>query len=119
MTKPRSAPVVSAMASSGGIPGVVVSKGITAAYPLRVVGIRALLSSVFLCVVSSFCRSQTHNVVCSDGYGEFEAKFTTGVTGSVGPARNGKLARLTAPKRAKHDVQQPISSSSERDGTPS
>jgi len=66
--------------------------GIPAAYPLRVVRVRAWLSSVFLCTVSSFCPSQTRNILCSDGYDKFEAKFATGVTVSVGAARNGKLA---------------------------
>jgi hypothetical protein len=67
--------------------------GIPAAYPLRVVRVTAWLSSVFLCTASSFCPGQTHDVLCSDGYDKFEAKFSTGVTVSVGAARNGKLAK--------------------------
>jgi hypothetical protein len=67
--------------------------GVPADDPLRVVRLRAWLSSAFLCTVSSFCPSQTRNVLCSDGYDKFEAKFSTGVTVSVGAARNGTLAK--------------------------
>ncbi len=55
--------------------------------------IRASLLSVFLCGVSGFCTGQAHNSVCSDGYGTFEVKFTTGVTVSVGHAKNGDFSR--------------------------
>jgi hypothetical protein len=61
--------------------------------PPHVVRVRALFSSIFFCVVSSFCHGQAHDVVCSDGSGKFEVKFTTGVTVSVGAAKNGGLSR--------------------------
>jgi hypothetical protein len=64
-----------------------------------------MLLSVFACLVSCFCRSQTHNLLCSDGYDKFEAKFTTGVTVSVGAARNGKLARQTCEATLRWDKQ--------------
>jgi hypothetical protein len=63
------------------------------AHPPRALRVRALLSSIFFCLVSSFCSSQTHDLVCSDGSGKFEVKFTTGVTVSVGAAKNGGLSR--------------------------
>jgi hypothetical protein len=63
------------------------------AHPPRALRVRALLSSIFFCVVSSFCSSQTHDLVCINGSGKFEIKFTTGVTVSVGPAKTGALSR--------------------------
>ncbi len=56
-------------------------------------GVRALLASVLFCVAPSFCSGQSHDVLCNDGYGKFEVKFTTGVTVRVGPAKNGELSR--------------------------
>jgi len=45
----------------------------------------------FLCV-SSLCRAQDHDVLCSHGSGSFEAEFHGGVIVQVRAARNGKLA---------------------------
>jgi hypothetical protein len=54
--------------------------------------VSTLLFCVSLCLLSDFCSSQTPGIVCSDGIGHFEVKFTTGVTVTVGAARTGKLA---------------------------
>jgi hypothetical protein len=78
---------------------------VAAKHPVNAVPRGALLLSVLVCVVSCFCRSQTHNILCSDGYDKFEAKFTTGVTVSVGAARNGKLARRTCEATLRWDKQ--------------
>jgi hypothetical protein len=43
------------------------------------------------CVTASACHAQTHDVVCRDGVGDFEAEFPTGVKVRVGPARIGDL----------------------------
>jgi hypothetical protein len=66
---------------------------IMVAHPPSALRVRALFSSIFFCVVSSFCQGQAHDVVCNDGSGKFEVKFTTGVTVSVGAAKNGGLSR--------------------------
>jgi hypothetical protein len=60
---------------------------------MNAIRVRAWLLSVFLCGVSGFCTDQRHNFVCNGGYGTFEVKFATGVTVSVGPARNGDFSR--------------------------
>ena len=46
-------------------------------------------------VMSKFCHAQVHDVLCSDGDGNFEAEFHTGVKLHVGAARNGGLATRT------------------------
>jgi hypothetical protein len=66
---------------------------------LTCVQIRTVLWIALLSVISSFCSSQTHNVVCRDGYGKFEGKFATGVTVSVGAAKNGQLAKRVCEAR--------------------
>jgi hypothetical protein len=65
--------------------------------------ISALLSSIFFCAVSTFCSGQTHNIVCSDGYGKFGAKFASGVTVSVGAAKKSQLARRVCEARLSWD----------------
>lgn len=44
---------------------------------------------VFLCLLSSLCCAQAHDVLCSDGNGSFEVQFRTGVKVSVGPGKDG------------------------------
>jgi hypothetical protein len=66
---------------------------------------RMLLSSVFFCIASIICRSQTRDLVCSDGYGKFEVKFTTGVTVSVGAARNSALSKRVCTANLAWDKQ--------------
>jgi len=75
------------------------------AHPPRALRVTPLLSSVFFCVVSSFCSSQTHYLVCSDGYGKFEVKFATGVTVSVGAAKNGELSKRVCKANLTWDKQ--------------
>jgi len=53
--------------------------------------------------VSTFCSGQTHNIVCSDGYGKFGAKFASGVTVSVGAAKKSQLARRVCEARLSWD----------------
>jgi len=65
--------------------------------------VSAFLSSIFFCVVSTFCSGQTHNIVCSDGYGKFESKFGSGVTVSVGAVKNSQLARRVCGARLSWD----------------
>jgi hypothetical protein len=52
----------------------------------------AVMGLFCLLCVSSLCRAQGHDVVCSDGSGSFEAEFHGGVIVQVRAARNGKLA---------------------------
>jgi hypothetical protein len=49
--------------------------------------------SILFCVISTLCRSQPHDVVCNDGFGSFNFKSITGVTVSVGAAKNGEFAQ--------------------------
>jgi hypothetical protein len=52
----------------------------------------ASLALFFLSFLSAgVCHAQSHDVVCRDGSGDFEAEFQTGVKVSVGPARNEEL----------------------------
>jgi hypothetical protein len=74
------------------------------AHPPRALRRKALLSA-FFCVVSSVCYGQTHDVVCSDGYGRFEVKFATGVAVNVGPAKNGALSKRVCEARLAWDKQ--------------
>ena len=53
---------------------------------------RTLQLAAFLCVASIACRSQTHDVLCRNGFSSFDTKFTTGVTVSVGAVKNATLA---------------------------
>jgi hypothetical protein len=39
------------------------------------------------CLTASVCHAQSHDVVCREGVGDFEAEFQTVVTVRVGPAR--------------------------------
>jgi hypothetical protein len=39
------------------------------------------------CLTASVCHAQSHDVVCREGVGDFEAEFQTGVSVRVGPAR--------------------------------
>jgi hypothetical protein len=52
----------------------------------------SLLLCVSLCLLSDFGSSQTPGIVCSNGIGHFEVKFSTDVKVTVGAARTGKLA---------------------------
>jgi hypothetical protein len=52
--------------------------------------VRALLFVFFL--TSSVCVAQTHDVLCTEGDGNFEAQFRTGIKVRVGAARNGTFA---------------------------
>jgi hypothetical protein len=61
--------------------------------PLNRRRLRIFEFSIFFCVISTLCRSQSHGVVCSDGFGSFNFKSTTGVTVSVGAAKNGEFAQ--------------------------
>jgi hypothetical protein len=42
---------------------------------------------LFSCLTANVCRAQSHDVVCREGVGDFEAEFLTGVKVRVGPAR--------------------------------
>jgi hypothetical protein len=54
----------------------------------------AAVPALFLifCAAASVCHAQSHDVICRDGAGDFEAEFHTGVKVHVGAARNGELA---------------------------
>lgn len=67
--------------------------------------VSAFLSSIFFCVVSTFCSGQIHNIVCSDGFGKFESKFASGVTVRVGAAKNSQLARRVCEARLSWDKE--------------
>jgi hypothetical protein len=47
---------------------------------------------LFLCLFPDVCRAQSRDVTCSQGTGDFETEFSTGVQVHVGAARNGGLA---------------------------
>jgi hypothetical protein len=55
------------------------------------IGAGALALFFLSCLGSDVCHAQSHNVVCREGAGNFEAEFPTGVAVRVGPARSGKL----------------------------
>ncbi len=57
--------------------------------------VRTLCFSGFLCFLSIACKCQPHETVCSQGIGRFTSKSISGVTVSVGAARNGEFARHT------------------------
>src|SRR5271166_4800468 len=78
---------------------------VTMAHPPRVIHVGRLFWSVLFCFVSSFCSSQIRYSVCSDGYGKFEAKFSSGVTVRVGPAKNGEFSRRVCEARFTWDKQ--------------
>src|SRR5712692_2988759 len=61
--------------------------------PVRFLRGAAALALPFLfCGTASVCHAQRHDVICSDGAGDFNAEFRTGVKVHVGAARNGELA---------------------------
>src|SRR5579872_343999 len=61
--------------------------------PLRFLRIAASLALFLVfCLIACACRAQSHDVICNNGSGEFEAEFHTGVRVHVGAARNGELA---------------------------
>ncbi len=61
--------------------------------PVRFLRCAAALALPFLfCGTASVCHAQRHDVICSDGAGDFNAEFRTGVKVHVGAARNGELA---------------------------
>jgi len=51
-----------------------------------------LMFSVFFSLPAAG-RAQAHDVVCSGGFGSFDAKSTTGVAVSVGPEHSGEFAK--------------------------
>ena len=53
--------------------------------------VRWHLSTVVL-ATSIFCCGQSHDGLCNAGFGEFQTKFGTGVSVTVGAARNGGFA---------------------------
>jgi hypothetical protein len=67
--------------------------GIAVTHPLNGPLARALQFSAFFCFTCIVCRSQAHDVVCSNGFGSFDAKSPGGVTVSVGAIKNAELAQ--------------------------
>ena len=57
--------------------------------PPRLAMAAALL---LLCLTSRLCLAQMHDVLCTEGEGNFEAEFNNGVRVRVGAARNGTFA---------------------------
>src|SRR6266478_5318017 len=55
-------------------------------------GAVALALFLLPCATASVCHAQSHDVICRDGAGDFDAEFRTGVKVHVGAARNGELA---------------------------
>jgi hypothetical protein len=51
-----------------------------------------ILLAIF-CFLPIAAGAQAHSVVCSGGFGSFDAKSTTGVAVSVGPERSGEFAK--------------------------
>jgi hypothetical protein len=80
-------------------------KGLGARPMLHVARIRALLLSTLLGITSSFCHGETHDVVCSEGYGKFEVTFRTGVTVNVGAERSGSFEKRTCEAKLIWDKQ--------------
>jgi hypothetical protein len=52
----------------------------------------ALALFFLFCLTARVCHAQSHDVICNNGDGDFEAEFHTGVRVHVGAARNGELA---------------------------
>ena len=63
---------------------------LTWSYELMVKVIAASL--LFFCLTSSACLAQMHDVLCTEGDGNFEAQFRSGIKVRVGAARNGTFA---------------------------
>jgi hypothetical protein len=57
----------------------------------RIWGKSGLILFLLSVLPASVCHAQSHNVVCREGMGDFEAEFQTGVKVRVGPARIGDL----------------------------
>jgi hypothetical protein len=66
---------------------------ISVAHPLNGRFASALLSSAIFCTICIASGSQAQDVVCSNGFGSFDAKSPDGVTVSVGAVRDAELAR--------------------------
>jgi hypothetical protein len=64
-----------------------------------------MLMFLLCCFLHSFSLGQTRDVVCSDGYGKFEEKFTTGVGVLVGAVKNGALSTRVCEARLSWDKQ--------------
>jgi hypothetical protein len=54
---------------------------------LRICKKSGLILLFLSCLTANACHAQSHDVVCREGVGDFEAEFQTGVTVRVGPAR--------------------------------
>jgi hypothetical protein len=63
---------------------------------------------LLLCFTAGLSRAQSHDVICSDGAGDFQAGFQTGVKLHVGAARSGGLATRACEATLKWDKQQLI-----------
>jgi hypothetical protein len=79
--------------------------GLSARPTFQVARIRVLLLSTLLGITSSFCHGETHDVVCSEGYGKFEVTFRTGVTVSVGAERSDSLEKRSCEAKLTWDKQ--------------
>ena len=73
--------------------------GISVAHPLNGRFASTILSSAILCTICIASSSQAQDVVCSNGFGSFDAKSPTGVAVSVGAVRDAELARRACQAR--------------------
>ena len=63
-------------------------------------------SLLFFCLMSSACLAQMHDVLCTEGEGNFEAEFNTGIRVRVGAARNGSFATRACAATLSWDKQE-------------
>ncbi len=73
--------------------------GISVAHPLNGRFASTILSSAILCTICIASSSQAQDVVCSNGFGSFDAKSPTGVAVSVGAVRDAEFARRACQAR--------------------
>jgi hypothetical protein len=64
-----------------------------------------MLLFLLCCFLPGLSLGQTGDVVCSEGYGKFEEKFTTGVSVLVRPVKNGALSTRVCEARLSWDKQ--------------
>lgn len=61
----------------------------------KIMGTRKIATGtllLFVFTISGACRSHAQRYLCSDGFGSFSSEFSTGITVTVGPAKNDGFA---------------------------
>jgi hypothetical protein len=74
-------------------------------YPFRRNTALVLLLPAWFSTLSVVCLSQTHAAVCSNGFGRFNSKFTTGVAISVGAVKAAEFSGRVCTAAFKWDAQ--------------